>query len=113
MLLALELALFFLAALNLVLACLSGKEIYESRKARKQFDIELNELSERYNTLCEMCFSNQATYTIKELEGGAWIVLRYVYEVSPQLVVIKIFSDEDKEYNKREAQELCDKLNEK
>lgn len=112
MLLALEIILFFLALLNLALLWVNGKEAFDYRKARAKLASDSEIAYERNITLVEMCFSSTATYSAKELEGGEWLVIRTAYDISPQLVVIKIFADEDKEFNKREAQELCDKLNE-
>ena len=94
-------------------ACIAGKLRTKNTNLR-------NALGRYKEADCD----EKATYTVKRIDTlneninpeiwGEWAVVRvtivngYIHHT-----LIKVFTDEDDEFNKNEADELCDKLNEK
>lgn len=110
-----------MTTLSIILAFLLGVAVMVSAlhyRNYKRANKRMKGLLKRYR---EAACNETAIYCVKRLElyngtlnpklRGKWAVIRvtnYIYDT-----LIKVFSDDDDDFNHREAKELCDKLNEK
>lgn len=88
-----------------------------------QLRIKIKVQDERIKSYQEANADISAYYSVKQVctevpeykkYNGYWGVCRYTSKGGCIIfTTIKVFTDEDNEFNKREAEELCDKLNEK
>lgn len=107
-----------LSALLLVAAFFLGRVAYISGH-RATTICNLNSKIKRYRMAAD---DLQPIYTVRRIDAedeaheynGVWAVCRTSCQDGfLHNSCIKIFTDEDDEFNKNEAEELCDKLNEK
>lgn len=63
----------------------------------------------RINAICH-CLSPNYVYSVREHDGGYYVQM---FNMLTGDIPIKRFYDKDKEYARRCAEELCEKLNEK
>ena len=75
---------------------------------------EIHALSAANERFYQAEASDKATYEMMEtLMGIAYVVRRVKIDGYEHTTIIKVFSDDDPDFNRREAEELVDKLNEK
>lgn len=107
-----------LSALLLIAAFLLGRVAYISDH-RSAIIGNLKSKIKRYRMAAD---DIHPVYSVRRIDAldeaheynGAWAVCRTSYQGGDiHQSCIKIFTDEDDEFNKNEADELCDKLNEK
>lgn len=107
-----------LSALLLVTAFSLGRTAYISRRRFKQ-NRQLRAKINRYRMAAN---DLRPLYTVRRIDAadpeheynGVWAVCRNSWpEGHIHNSCIKIFTDEDDEFNKSEAEELCEKLNER
>lgn len=105
---------FCLGAVVIVVAMM--RQYYDAWHIQKKYNAVCTKLK-RYKAANRDCNAYYSVRRIECLEGhehnGRWAVCRtsiqdgYMYHTC-----IKVFTDEDDEFNHREAQELVDKINE-
>lgn len=116
-----------MTTLSIILAFLLGVAIMVSALHYRNFkraNRRMKELCKKVQRYREADCDETAFYCVKRLEPyndnlnpelwGEWSVIR-VTTIDGYMhhTLIKVFTDDDDDFNKREAEELCDKLNEK
>lgn len=91
-----------------------------TKRLRREYNAELESIHNYYEK--RECRHRKAdnlaevSYTVRRcsFNDSSYMVVRCAFvDRFPYESIIKIFDDDDTEFNLREAQELCDKLNEK
>lgn len=116
--LTINLIAFALSAIALWLAVVVNRRLIKRNKEQQEQIEHLDSLlasnkrtTQRLLNLCAETQPNFIKYTVEENSKYGYInVCKEVGELSS---VIKCFADPDQDYNRREAEELVEKLNEK
>lgn len=85
-------------------------------KAKKHFKktyMQATIFESMFDDMIQASNADNAEYIIAEHDNCVEVWRETFINDNIEHVLIKRFADEDMEYNQREAQELCDKLNEK
>lgn len=90
-----------------------------TKRLRREYNAELESIhnyyekrERRHRTADDLA---EVSYTVRRcsFDDSSYMVVRCAFvDRFPYESTIKIFNDDDTEFNLREAQELCDKLNE-
>lgn len=106
-----------MAIFGLWLATVQNSRLVKKIKEQERYAAFMEAETERLNAtrrslidLCAECNPDNIKYKVEEDRFGFAKVCK---EVDGLSAVIKLFYDKDKDFNMREAQDLCDKLNEK
>lgn len=109
--------LWMCIVVNITCTWLSSRAI---KRLRRNYNAELESIhnyykkrERRHRTADDLA---EVSYTVRRcsFDDSSYMVVRCAFvDRFPYESIIKIFNDEDADFNLREAQELCDKLNEK
>lgn len=114
----LTIILFICIGLNILWTWLSVKSYKNYEKSRRDYNAIVNRALRELDVCRELKDDITARYQVERMHEwfipapGAWVVVK-THPRGKEYCVIKAFTDEDDEFNQREAQELCDILNAK